>query len=428
MRQVVRILIVAALLTLIPVNPGSAGQRINLTLLISTGFSPAAREQITALLQDYERETGVHIELQPVDNTLLGERVMLGKAAGVPPDMARVGWEFVASLAAVNALEPIDHLVQAVGIPLDQIEPEALKAMTYRGRMYGLPVTISTELSIFNRDLYDQGGVAYPAQDWTDPAYDWEVLVANARKLTIDTNGDGLADQYGIGSMGTQYSWAFYRGGRWFDESVTRFTGDSPEVIAGVEQVVALYLESRVAAGSDAGQRLGGGWLFANGKVALDISHTGRFAAAQEAGVNWDFAVHAAGPERHPVMYPNGIIVVKDANAEESMRFLQWLLRPENHRRWITAEGALPPTRPGTELAFWSMERYETLFPGVNAFTTAQALSFAWVPRVWSHVKQGEVYRVIHPIFNQIISGQKSVAAAIAEIKPAVEAINETVR
>lgn len=80
-----------------------------------------------------------------------------------------------------------------------------------RGKLYSFTRDYNCSLLYWNRDHFDAAGVAYPTDDWT-----WEDLVAAAKKLTIDFDGDGLVDQWGY--YGMQFStFAGINGGRWID-------------------------------------------------------------------------------------------------------------------------------------------------------------------------------------------------------------------
>ena len=43
----------------------------------------------------------------------------------------------------------------------------ALNAFNVNGKQYGLPESFSNVVLIYNKDLFDQAGVAYPSSDWT---------------------------------------------------------------------------------------------------------------------------------------------------------------------------------------------------------------------------------------------------------------------
>ncbi|MCJ7825454.1 MAG: extracellular solute-binding protein [Anaerolineales bacterium] len=62
---------------------------------------------------------------------------------------------------------------------------------------YSAPLTASTQLLFFNRDLFERGRTKPPKPDsqWT-----WERVMSAAEKLTIDEDGDGTPDVWGFAS------------------------------------------------------------------------------------------------------------------------------------------------------------------------------------------------------------------------------------
>jgi multiple sugar transport system substrate-binding protein len=58
-----------------------------------------------------------------------------------------------------------------------------------------IPQNISSLVVYYNRALFDAAGLAYPADDWT-----WADFLAAAQALTQDLDGDGVTDQYGLGT------------------------------------------------------------------------------------------------------------------------------------------------------------------------------------------------------------------------------------
>lgn len=73
----------------------------------------------------------------------------------------------------------------------------ALFDTMYKGRNFGLPVTLSHYGDLlFNRRLFDELGVAHPEASWTT-----DDLTAAVSKLTRDRSGDGAADTWGIAGL-----------------------------------------------------------------------------------------------------------------------------------------------------------------------------------------------------------------------------------
>lgn len=59
------------------------------------------------------------------------------------------------------------------------------------------PQESSTGLLFYNKDLLDAAGIEAPGESPED-RWTWEKLVAEAEKVTADTNGDGQTDVFGF--------------------------------------------------------------------------------------------------------------------------------------------------------------------------------------------------------------------------------------
>ena len=65
-----------------------------------------------------------------------------------------------------------------------------------QGRLYAFTRDYNFSILYYNRDHFDAAGVAYPTEDWI-----WDDVLAAAKKLTIDFDGDGVVDQWGVYSL-----------------------------------------------------------------------------------------------------------------------------------------------------------------------------------------------------------------------------------
>lgn len=59
--------------------------------------------------------------------------------------------------------------------------------------VYGVPYDSVASILWYNKTLFDNAGVGYPSPAWT-----WDDLRANAKKVARDTNGDGTNDIWGF--------------------------------------------------------------------------------------------------------------------------------------------------------------------------------------------------------------------------------------
>ena len=72
----------------------------------------------------------------------------------------------------------------------DPAQYEAL--ITREGLQFGLPKYHGALVLYYNKDLFDEQGVAYPDAGWDHDSY-----LAAMRRLTHDRDGDGILDQWG---------------------------------------------------------------------------------------------------------------------------------------------------------------------------------------------------------------------------------------
>jgi multiple sugar transport system substrate-binding protein len=105
-------------------------------------------------------------------------------ASGNVPDLVRMTRPRVAQYAAKGVLQPMDACVKPVQ---KQYRVGALKAMTYKGHIYGLPEFTNQITLIVNQSAFKQAGVPISAAQTTN----MKQLLATAKKLTkTDANGN----------------------------------------------------------------------------------------------------------------------------------------------------------------------------------------------------------------------------------------------
>ena len=122
----------------------------------------------------------------------LAEKILKGEQA----DVFMVPENDFSMLASSGAFKSLDSLIskeEAVAY-----YPVAYQAGQYQGHSYALPIESNPVMMCVNKDLLGKEGISIPDSNWT-----LEDLYAICQKVTKDTDGDGLIDQYGI----TDYTW-----------------------------------------------------------------------------------------------------------------------------------------------------------------------------------------------------------------------------
>lgn len=161
-------------------------------------------------------------------------------AAGDVPD---VFWnaapfvdEFIIDGLALNIQEYVDRDITPIA---DEYFTSFFSDARFPNKetddMYSFPLNFVTTVLMYNINAFDAAGLEYPAADWT-----WDDFLAAAQALTLDTNGDGTPEQYGLWTRGRYAAvepWVFQNNGNYFNPERTAFVPDE----AAVEALEFLY-------------------------------------------------------------------------------------------------------------------------------------------------------------------------------------------
>lgn len=115
-----------------------------------------------------------------------------------------------------------------------------LRIARHGGMLPGLPIEVSPPLIMYNKEMFDRAGLAYPTETWT-----WDDMVELAKRLTIRDN-EGIASQFGFG-LGVDIEWfepfVMRNGGKYVspDGSTSRGYVDSPATIEAFRKIIDAY-------------------------------------------------------------------------------------------------------------------------------------------------------------------------------------------
>jgi len=134
------------------------------------------------------KNPGIKVEAEGLAWGDLEGKIMASLAAGDPPELSHGQPITCTALQAKGLLLPLDEVVKAIGE--SNIWEQVKRVCNVGGKQYGLVHAAGTSLLIYRKDLADKHGIKQPKT--------WDDLVAAAKALTLDTNGDGRTDIYGI--------------------------------------------------------------------------------------------------------------------------------------------------------------------------------------------------------------------------------------
>lgn len=103
---------------------------------------------------------------------------------------ARPSPENIPVYASQGALLPLDDWYDAADSGASTLNEQAVATGIVDGERYGAPLSFTPLAMFYNKALFDAAGVAVPTT--------WDEWVAAAKELTVDDDGDGTPEQYGL--------------------------------------------------------------------------------------------------------------------------------------------------------------------------------------------------------------------------------------
>jgi multiple sugar transport system substrate-binding protein len=146
---------------------------------------------------------GVRVALEAVTNgPEYRDRILTSIAAGAPPDVVLLDNIDIPAFVNAGVLQDLAPYLERVGLKGSDFEPRVLEIFRRGAALYAIPKDFTPMVIAYNKNLFDRAGVPYPGKDWT-----WDEFVADARRLTRDTNGDGVVDQWGFWLDRRDFMW-----------------------------------------------------------------------------------------------------------------------------------------------------------------------------------------------------------------------------
>jgi multiple sugar transport system substrate-binding protein len=316
--------------------------------------SPQEAQLFRRTAEQYRREhPDVKFRLEVIPGRNVVQKLLTGMDAGHAPDVCVLHWREMAQVSSTGQLLPLDELVARDGLDVDDYYPVGLQAYRYHGALYGLPVKGSTITCFYNKDLFDQYGVAYPSEDWT-----WDELLEKSKQLTIDIDQDGLYDVYGCSPYDiANYVWS--GGGNFLRMEDGRYVSnlDDPKVQDAVQFYVDLYFKHQVSPPrpgmrTDATMST---FTFEAGRIAIDISGPWRIPQYQYLDrFKWDTALFPKGPDGRKTRYASvGFVIWKDSKQPElAWDLVKHMVGPEATAKMAQLGSDMPPQRSVSRQAF----------------------------------------------------------------------------
>ncbi|MCZ0953211.1 MAG: extracellular solute-binding protein [Rhodospirillaceae bacterium] len=306
-----------------PVSVGAQEEPTRLEVWHTFGASTTDERIFLSAVESFEA-AHPDVDVEPVRIPYLQnlQQFINSSQGGEAPDvvrlsdteLGRIGHISVEGLPLLEDLRP--HLTP---VQRSRFEPRALNAMRYGAALYAVPVSQGCLALVYNKSLFDEAGVAYPADDWTT-----DDLVAAAQALTRDD----------ILGFALPLKWSY-----WFIPFLTGFGGslfdvadnptlDSPGSAEALEWFLDLERVHGVAASSTGIEAMSTRFQLSRAAMVLDGSWNWNayVAAGLDLGVAVMPVVAQTGRRMGPMFSVFGWGVSKQSAAKvESVKLALWL-------------------------------------------------------------------------------------------------------
>jgi multiple sugar transport system substrate-binding protein len=265
-------------------------------------------------------------------------------AGGTPPAAAELNqpntWAF-AGQDIYGTLNDYIRRDRTTSQALADFYPGQLEAVTWRDRLYFLPVGVSMETWHANRAFWQRAGLETPKDGWT-----WSDLANTyGPKLKGAVGPDGSPLMVELNEMYRVLAFIKQNGADLFDKGATRLTLAEPATVEAFAFLRDLVVKGIVVEKDKEAKN----FLMSGQHVALELEGMTRIPTYRKA-IGDDLAWAPAPKQKvRASVYDSWVVgLVKSDDPrkmEAAYQWLSWLIRPENNLIYQVARANLPARR-----------------------------------------------------------------------------------
>ncbi|MCQ6557226.1 extracellular solute-binding protein [Paenibacillus mendelii] len=278
------------------------------------------------------------------------ESVNTSMDLGLHPDLILVSDR---QFGDTDNLEQFMDLQDKLSGSQEGIYPILWQPFSDSGRLKALPVTFSTVYLAYNPELFKRYGVTEPSPSWTQDDF-----LDAAGQLTMDLNGDGINDLYGLSLSSSLSRWPVIA----LQNGVNFKEVDSTEPILNTLKFLHdLLYKRRTAILSTV--HAPDSESFKQEKAAMVLTTTIELAGWKHQTMSFTpkIAPLPFGKQKQTMLIANVLMLPNSSEEPElALQFLQTAVSPEVQQRLSATTGFISVRKPINE-AIWSQPGLESL-------------------------------------------------------------------
>jgi multiple sugar transport system substrate-binding protein len=347
----------------------------------SWGFAnEATKPAYEAMKAEFESKyPWITVEMVGYPYNNVQEQLLIRQAGGTPPDVSQVAPIWVATLAEMDALIPIDELLGED--PIKDFYDTSVSGTTINGKLMSAPWTIAPVLMYYNKTLLNKAGFNGPPKTWAELNEMSKAIAA----LGKDADGNRI---YGRTISSKQLFGAGYfffidmwqNGGEFLDEN-GNIVFNSEGTIKAFKEAAELMKTGVVASGLEIKDNRN---LFALGQVGFHFDVAEIMSQFHMTSPKGEAFAEEYGAVRVPgVSGPDGISFSSDhhivafrdtENAEAVGLFIDWITGPEGMKIYTDIGVAMLPARKSASQNPFYATLSEHVQPFMDAIPVSRSL------------------------------------------------------
>lgn len=289
---------ISAATLLAAVGSASAEEKIVIRHLGYVWHGEPWQQYMEARIAEFEK-LHPNVKIDRIVTDKMEEKFTTMAAGGVAPDVAEMTLSQGGGMAPTGVFADLrPFFAKDTTVKMSDFAKPAIQALTWSdGSLWGFPLDVYPVASYYNEDMLAQAGLATPRElgprGWT-----WQYVSQAAKKLTIDTSGDGRPDRWGLDSAWSLVSYGIpmkQAGGGIYDRYVdpTRSRLADARTVGALEWIADLYRAGVTAKDYDVQFEQGlTGFNLTNGPTWIERLN-------QVGGFKWDVAPPLTGPDNN---------------------------------------------------------------------------------------------------------------------------------
>lgn len=309
------------------------------TLVIWESYNDEEHAVFMEIVDSFQSKTGIKVEVQRIPFSGMEQKLLTALASKTQPDIARVDYAFVATLATKNAIVPLEDSIAK------RLENELVKAAFYsnyvKGRFYGIPDQTNCIALFYNKAIFKQKGIKEPPKTW-------EEFIEIGKKITDEENGIYAFGMHN--SLWWTFPFLYSYGAEFVTEDLKRCLLDSPEAISGFTLKVDLYRKYRIEAGAWQAGAIPPEMGFQNGKYAMIFNGPWAVKSLKQSGIDFGVSLIPAGPAGSATTVGGtNMVILNQKKKDIALKFLLYLVSPKVQAMWADRLFQIPVNKNARE-------------------------------------------------------------------------------